>query len=98
MMTDQPNCACAPECVAVLFAIEADAEPGLAPRLLQPFARRGIIPDYVHAELRGGQFLWQIGVADVSTGDVALLAGNLRQVVGVRGVAEIAADALRLAA
>ena len=31
--------------VAVRFMLDADCSPGLLPRLLQPFAKRDLIPD-----------------------------------------------------
>lgn len=37
----------------VCFHVEADAEPGLLPRLLAPFARRDLCPDRVRSQRHG---------------------------------------------
>ena len=37
---------------AVRFAVQADCSPGLLPRLLQPFAKRDLVPDRVQARVK----------------------------------------------
>ena len=39
--------------VAVRFMLDADADPGLLPRLLQPFARRDLVPDRMWSHRAG---------------------------------------------
>ncbi|HYD67679.1 MAG TPA: hypothetical protein VED21_19510, partial [Azospirillum sp.] len=34
----------------VAFALRADADPGVLPRVLELFAKRGLVPDTFHAD------------------------------------------------
>ena len=72
---------------AVHFTVQADAEPGLLPRLIQPFARRDLLPDSFTAERRGEGMQVDITLARMPAEMVHLVEGNLRQVVGVTSVA-----------
>ena len=71
---------------AVRFSVLADAEPGLLPRLIQPFARRDLLPDSFSAERRGTDMRVEITMARMPAEMVHLVEGNLRQVVGVTAV------------
>ncbi len=71
---------------AVRFNLMADAEPGLLPRLLAPFARRDLTPDSIEARREGDEMQVQIAMAAMPAEMVHLVEGNLRQVVGVRSV------------
>jgi hypothetical protein len=71
--------------VCVRFAVMAEADPGLMPRLLQPLARRDLIPESVRA-LREGEMMRVDLLATMPAGMVHLVAGNLGQIVGVRSV------------
>lgn len=81
----------------VRFLLSADPSPGLLPRLLAPFARRDLVPDRVNARCSGPTMLVEIAMETMPDGMLPLVEGNLRQVVGVRGVicetAYTAADA-----
>jgi hypothetical protein len=81
--------------VAVLFTVDAFAEPGLLPRLLQPFAKRDLVPDHLHARRHGDVLRVELGLDAMPEGEVHLVAGNLRQVVGVTRVREARGAALR---
>jgi hypothetical protein len=72
---------------AVRFCVHADASPGLLPRLLQPFARRDLVPDSFAAERRGGAVRVDIALDRMPAEMVHLVEGNLRQVIGVTAVA-----------
>jgi hypothetical protein len=67
----------------VRYLVVAEASPGLLPRLLQPFAKRDLTPDAMQARREGdmlrAEFLLHAAPAEM----VALVAGNLGQVVGV---------------
>ncbi len=71
---------------AVRFQVDADASPGLLPRLLQPFARRDLVPDYLHAVQDNGLLRVGIRMNAMPREMVHLIEGNLWQIVGVREV------------
>ncbi len=77
------------ENVKAIYFVTAEAGPGLAPRLVEPFAKLGLVPARIHmsTEQRGGEEI----AADLRTGDVSrrvahLIDKALRRVVGVRQV------------
>ncbi len=72
--------------VAVRFHILADTSPGLLPRLLQPFAKRDLTPDAVHATREGETMRVEIVLDAMPADMVHLAAGNLGQVFGVQAV------------
>lgn len=81
--------------IFVRFLLDADASPGLLSRLLQPYAKRDLVPDR----------MWSYRVSDIMHVEIAmeampaevvhLVEGNLLQVVGVRSVSRIARSCLR---
>lgn len=74
--------------VDVRFMLDADAVPGLLPRLLQPFAKRDLLPDRMWSHRSGELMHVEIAVA-MPAAWVPLVEGNLRQTVGVRGVVPV---------
>ena len=84
--------------VAVRFMLDADAEPGLLPRLLQPFTRRDLIPDRMWSHRAGGIMHVEIAMEAMPGHEVHLIEGNLRQVVGVRSLTQVRPEAIRRAA
>jgi hypothetical protein len=76
-------------CRAVSYEMLADAEPGLLPRALAPFARRNLIPDRVQASRDGELVRLEIAVDAMPLKMLHLVEGNLRQIVGVQDVAVI---------
>lgn len=82
----------------VLFTVEAFAEPGLLPRLLQPFAKRDLTPDHLLARREGEMLRVELGMEAMPLDVIHLIAGNLGQVVGVLSVTETQGEALREAA
>lgn len=87
-----------PASVAVRFMLDADPFPGLLSRLLEPFARRDLIPDRMWSH-RGPELMHvEIAMQAMPAEVVHLVEGNLRQVVGLRSLARIEAEALRQAA
>jgi acetolactate synthase small subunit len=71
---------------AVRFTLTAEAEPGLMPRLVQPFARRDLTPDSFECSRSGDALRVVITMAAMPAEMVHLVEGNLRQTVGVTSV------------
>jgi hypothetical protein len=90
--------AAAPRMVAVRFLVEAEAGPGLLPRLLQPFAKRDLTPDRMWSQRHDDTLQVGLNLHAVDDGVVHLIEGNLRQVVGVISVTRMQADNLRAVA
>lgn len=86
-----------PRTVAVRFLLSADAEPGLLPRLLQPFAKRDLIPERIAARRDGDVLHVDILLMDPQPGYADLVAGNLSQIVGVHDIRQLHEAAARAA-
>ncbi|MGH7056561.1 MAG: hypothetical protein ACREFZ_01595 [Acetobacteraceae bacterium] len=71
---------------SVVFELSADPNPGLLPRLVQPFARRNLVPERFAARLQGGCLKVEIGLAAAPPAALRLIEGNLRQIIGVREI------------
>lgn len=67
----------------VRFTVTAEAAPGLLPRLLQPFAKRDLVPDSFEARRSGDSLRVDIHMSAMPAEMVHLVEGNMRQVVGV---------------
>lgn len=70
--------------LAARFRVLADAEPGLLPRLLQPFAKRDLTPDVMTSRREGECLRVEFTLTAMPAEMVHLVEGNLAQVVGVR--------------
>jgi hypothetical protein len=81
--------------VSVRFMLDADPEPGLLPRLLQPFAKRDLTPDRMWAHRVKGTMHIEIACEAMPAHIVHLVEGNLRSTVGVRAVTQVLPAALR---
>ena len=71
---------------AVRFTVTAEPAPGLLPRLIEPFARRDLVPDLFEARRQGATTCIEIRLAAMPAEMVHLVAGNLGAVVGVLSV------------
>lgn len=67
----------------VRFTVLAEASAGLLPRLMEPFARRDLLPDAFEATRSDTQVRIEIAMHAMPAEVVHLVEGNLRQVVGV---------------
>ena len=83
--------------VSVRFLVDADASPGLLPRVLQPFAKRDLTPDRMWSHRSGETMHLEVAMEAMPETEVHLVEGNLRQIVGVRQVIQVRPEA-RLAA
>ena len=84
--------------VAARFTVTADAFPGLLSRVLEPFAKRDLIPDSLRATREGEAMRAEVSLAAMPLGMVHLVAGNLGQIIGVRRVEAMEGRTVRLAA
>ena len=73
--------------LTTFFSLQARAEPGVMPRVLEIFAKRGLVPEWWHsAVVRPGNRL-TIDVEVAGLGDTADYVANcLRQITGVEVV------------
>jgi hypothetical protein len=81
--------------LAVRFLLDADSAPGLLPRLLQPFAKRDLVPDRMWSHRSGAIMHVEIAMDAMPAEVVHLVEGNLRQVVGVRTLTQVRPSTLR---
>ena len=79
----------APLSVSVRFLLDAECSPGLLPRLLQPLARRDLIPDRMWSHRSGETMHVEIAIEAMPEDEVHLVEGNLRQVIGVSRVIQV---------
>lgn len=81
------------EPVTAMFFVTAAADPGIAPRLVEPFAKLGLVPARVHISSEdgdGGEITADLRAAGVSRETAHLLAKALNRIVGVRQVIALA--------
>jgi hypothetical protein len=72
--------------VTACFAVQARAEPGILPRVLEPFAKRGLIPAQWHSALAGAahdELHIEIQLEDVARDLADFIARCLRQIPDV---------------
>ncbi|HET8996279.1 MAG TPA: hypothetical protein VFN42_06390 [Acetobacteraceae bacterium] len=93
MPSDLPAAAC--DSVAVRFMLDAEASPGLLPRLIQPFARRDLMPDRMWSHRNGATMHVEIAVEAMPAEMVHVVEGNLRQIVGVHRLSRLHPPELR---
>jgi hypothetical protein len=84
-----------PSAVFVRFMLDADPSPGLLPRLLQPYAKRDLVPDRMWSHRAGDTVHVEIAMEAMPADVVNLVEGNLLQIVGVRSVSRVARPCLR---
>ena len=66
------------------FSVQATADPNLLQRLLEPFAKRGLVVDRVHADTDPGRTLTvDLQVAGMDLDLANLIGATLRQIIGV---------------
>ena len=70
----------------VRFLVEAEASPGLLGRLLEPLAKRDLVPDAVTARREGEAMHLDVLLHSMPAGMVHLVAGNMGQVIGTLAV------------
>lgn len=81
--------------IAVRFMLDVDADAGLLPRLLQPFAKRDLLPDRMWSHRAGDVVHVEIAVAAMPASLAPIVEASLRQFVGVRTVTRVRPSAIR---
>lgn len=79
----------ADETVKALYFVTAQSDPGLLPRLIEPFAKLGLVPSRAHASAEAGdgrELTADLRVTGVDRQTAHLIDKALRRVVGVRSV------------
>lgn len=65
------------------LTIQARAEPGVMPRVMELFAKRGLVPDFWHSAVSGAALSIEIRIAGLERDTVDYIARCMRQIVGV---------------
>jgi acetolactate synthase small subunit len=65
------------------FTVQARAEPGVMPRVMELFAKRGLVPGFWHSAMSGNALSIEIRLAGIERGTVDYIARCMRQIVGV---------------
>jgi hypothetical protein len=66
------------------FSVQARAEPGVMPRLLELFAKRGLVPNLWHSAVARPGARMTIDIEVAGLGDTAEYVANcMRQITGV---------------
>jgi hypothetical protein len=84
--------------VHVRFLLDAECSPGMLPRMLQPFAKRDLVPDRMWSHRSGDMMHVEIAVEAMPDEAIHLVEGNLRQIVGVHQVLQVRPEVRRAAA
>ena len=74
---------------AAVFSVRARAEPGVMPRVLELFAKRGLVPDRWHSAVGGNrrdELVIEIEMAGLAAETIDYLAACLRQITYVEAV------------
>jgi len=75
---------------AACFSVRARAEPGVMPRVLELFAKRGLVPSYWQSSTSDGdrsQLTINIQMPGLANETIDYMAACLRQIASVEGVA-----------
>jgi hypothetical protein len=82
---------------AASFTVVAEAYPGLLSRVLEPLAKRNLVPDRVRSQREGDCLRVELGLDAMPLEMLHLVAGNLGQIVGVKRVEAMEGRRVRLA-
>ncbi len=71
---------------SVRFFITAAATPGVMPRVIEQFARRGLVPERWHAVADENGIRIDLRIAGMDTAGASVLAATLRGTVDIHSV------------
>src|ERR1043166_2196011 len=72
--------------VTVCFSVQAAAEPGVMPRILELFAKRGLVPQKWRSTVSGTALAIDVQMGGLGRDTADYLARCMRQIVGVDAV------------
>jgi acetolactate synthase regulatory subunit len=72
--------------LTVCFSVHADAEPGVMPRVLELFAKRGLVPQKWHSAASGTALTIDVQMAGLGRDTADYMARCMRQIAGVDAV------------
>jgi acetolactate synthase small subunit len=84
-----PSCASAADAdlpVTAFFSVHAGADPGVMPRVLELFAKRGLVPTVWHSAIAGTDLKIHIEMAGLGREVTRYIAACLRQIAHVETV------------
>jgi acetolactate synthase small subunit len=76
----------APLPLTVSFTLQARAEPGVLPRVVELFAKRGLVPEKWHSTAVGPVLTIDVQIAGLDRDLSDYIARCMRQIVGVETV------------
>ena len=79
--------ACSPETQpTACFSVHAEAEPDVMPRVLELFAKRGLVPTSWHSRVAAGELTIDLQMRGLDAATAAYIAACVRQVTSVTAV------------
>lgn len=75
-----------PSPLTVSFSLQARAEPGVMPRVLELFAKRGLVPHKWHSTASASALTIDVQMAGIERDLADYIARCMRQIVGVETV------------
>src|SRR5436309_236126 len=72
--------------LSVCFSLQARAEPGVMPRVVELFAKRGLVPQRWHSAVSGEALTIDVQIAGLDRDLCGYIARCMRQITGVETV------------
>jgi acetolactate synthase small subunit len=70
----------------VCFSVQARAEPGVMPRVVELFAKRGLVPQKWHSTVAGSALTIDVQMSGLGRDLAGYIARSMRQIIGVEAV------------
>ncbi len=72
--------------LTVAFCVQARAEPGVMPRIVELFAKRGLVPQKWHSTALGSALTIDVQIGGLGRDLADYIARSMRQIIGVETV------------
>src|ERR1700686_2368821 len=72
--------------LSVCFSVQARAEPGVMPRVVELFAKRGLVPQKWHSTAVGPAMTIEVQMGELGPDLAGYIARSMRQIIGVETV------------